>query len=119
MTSRAVGLCLILLVSPLCSVPYAVAASPPPSIAEVVKPLMPAVVNVDVVRPIKPVAPRSGESLAVATGARSMGSGFVIDSDGYIVTNRHVVIGAEQVTVTFGDDTTMPAQVVSLTKCAA
>src|SRR5262249_41304069 len=111
----AVTLSLVfLLVSSLGSAPCAIAASPPPTIAEVVKPLMPAVVNLDVVRPIKPVAPASGESLAVATGAHSFGSGFVIDYDGYIVTNRHVVMGAEGVTVTFVDDSTLPAKAVAL-----
>jgi S1-C subfamily serine protease len=31
------------------------------------------------------------------------GSGFVIDTDGHMVTNNHVVDGAETVTVSFGD----------------
>jgi serine protease Do len=35
----------------------------------------------------------------------SLGSGFVIDKDGYILTNRHVIQGADQISVTFGDST--------------
>ncbi len=40
------------------------------------------------------------------------GSGFVIDKDGYIVTNNHVVDGADKVEVKFIDGTTVRAQVV-------
>ena len=40
------------------------------------------------------------------------GSGFCYDSLGHIVTNYHVVRGAERITVTFYDDTVVPAQLV-------
>ncbi len=40
------------------------------------------------------------------------GSGFIFDEQGHIVTNNHVVEGAEQVDVIFADGTTMPATVV-------
>ena len=40
------------------------------------------------------------------------GSGFVITSDGYIVTNAHVVEGAEMVEVTFSDGTAMEAELI-------
>jgi 2-alkenal reductase len=39
-------------------------------------------------------------------------SGFVWDTNGHIVTNNHVVSGANQIEVTFSDGTTLPAQVV-------
>jgi serine protease Do len=42
----------------------------------------------------------------------SLGSGFVIDESGYIVTNNHVIEGADEVTVRFHDDTTMTADIV-------
>jgi S1-C subfamily serine protease len=40
------------------------------------------------------------------------GSGFVWDEQGYIVTNNHVVEGAETVAVTFWDNTTAEAKVI-------
>ncbi|MCL4395569.1 MAG: trypsin-like peptidase domain-containing protein, partial [Chloroflexi bacterium] len=43
---------------------------------------------------------------------RALGSGFVWGSDGYIVTNNHVISGASQITVIFADGTSVPGQVV-------
>jgi S1-C subfamily serine protease len=40
------------------------------------------------------------------------GSGFVYDTEGHIVTNYHVIEGAEELNVTLPDETTVPAQVV-------
>ena len=42
----------------------------------------------------------------------SSGSGFVLDGDGRIVTNAHVVSGATEVQVTFADSSRVPARVV-------
>ncbi|MEH6570779.1 MAG: DegQ family serine endoprotease [Halioglobus sp.] len=41
-----------------------------------------------------------------------MGSGFVISSDGYIVTNNHVVEGADKVVVRFSDRREFDAEVI-------
>jgi serine protease Do len=41
----------------------------------------------------------------------ALGSGFLISSDGYIVTNNHVVKGATKIEVTMSDGTTYPAEV--------
>jgi S1-C subfamily serine protease len=43
---------------------------------------------------------------------QALGSGFVWDKDGHIVTNNHVVAGAQKVSVTFSDGTIVPATVV-------
>jgi S1-C subfamily serine protease len=43
---------------------------------------------------------------------QGQGSGFVWDREGHIVTNNHVVDGAEKITVTFYDDITVPGEVV-------
>jgi serine protease Do len=42
----------------------------------------------------------------------SLGSGFVIDKDGYILTNRHVIEGADKVQVTFPGGKTYDAKIV-------
>ncbi|MFL5268333.1 MAG: DegQ family serine endoprotease [Stellaceae bacterium] len=42
----------------------------------------------------------------------SLGSGFVIDPSGLVVTNNHVIANAEQITVTLSDDTTLQAEVI-------
>ena len=54
----------------------------------------------------------SGPSEPVLPPA-SLGSGFVIDAKkGYIITNNHVIRDAEEVRVTFHDDTTIEAEVI-------
>ena len=45
-------------------------------------------------------SPFGGRERGTATG-----SGFVVDEQGYIVTNAHVVVGASKVTVSFKEDT--------------
>jgi serine protease Do len=47
-----------------------------------------------------------------APRAASLGSGFVIDPSGIVVTNNHVIANAEQITVTLSDDTTLQAEVI-------
>jgi serine protease Do len=44
---------------------------------------------------------------------QSSGSGFIITTDGYILTNNHVVEGATQLKVVLADGTEKPANVVS------
>ncbi len=44
--------------------------------------------------------------------SQALGSGFVWDTNGDIVTNNHVVDGASKIEVTFSDGTTVPAKVV-------
>ena len=42
-----------------------------------------------------------------------MGSGFIINQDGYIITNYHVIANAKEVTVTLSDKTEVSATVVN------
>ena len=44
--------------------------------------------------------------------ATSLGSGFIIDPAGYIVTNNHVIADADEITVILHDNTSLKAQVV-------
>jgi serine protease Do len=46
------------------------------------------------------------------TQAPAAGSGWIIRSDGYIVTNAHVVEGATNIVITLSDSRTMPAEKV-------
>jgi putative serine protease PepD len=50
-------------------------------------------------------------STSAATGGAT-GSGFVIDKEGHIVTNQHVVGGADSVTVEFSDGSEVSADIV-------
>jgi S1-C subfamily serine protease len=43
---------------------------------------------------------------------QGIGSGFIVDADGRIVTNNHVVQDADQLAVTLQDKTTVPAQLL-------
>ena len=42
----------------------------------------------------------------------SLGSGFVISANGYIVTNNHVVEDVDKIEVAFKDGTTLPAEII-------
>ncbi|MFQ6014076.1 MAG: S1C family serine protease [Anaerolineae bacterium] len=42
------------------------------------------------------------------------GSGFVIDKEGHILTNYHVVEGAEELEVALSDDTVVPGEVIGI-----
>jgi serine protease Do len=53
-----------------------------------------------------------GEQQGLAPPAASLGSGFIIDPSGLIVTNNHVIANAERITVTLSDNSTLEARVV-------
>jgi len=53
-----------------------------------------------------------GEGMPSPGPSHGVGSGFILDTNGDIVTNRHVVQGATKVTVTMNDGKEYPAHVV-------
>ncbi|HET7594283.1 MAG TPA: trypsin-like peptidase domain-containing protein, partial [Stellaceae bacterium] len=53
-----------------------------------------------------------GNSAPAVPPSQSLGSGFIIDATGLIVTNNHVIADADRITVTLPDDTNLPAEVV-------
>ena len=52
------------------------------------------------------------QTLPDTTPGEATGSGFVIDDEGHIVTNQHVVDGADSVRVEFADGTEVAAEIV-------
>ncbi|MCR4374572.1 MAG: trypsin-like peptidase domain-containing protein [Acidobacteria bacterium] len=77
-----------------------------------------AVVNVDAVaREDRSRAPRRFQrDMADDNNAprEGSGSGFIIDAAGFILTNHHVIEGADRVTVTLGDGRVLRATVVGI-----
>lgn len=56
--------------------------------------------------------PRGGQQAPDREVPSGVGSGFVIDSDGYLLTNHHVVDGAESIIVTFPDKREFKGKVI-------
>ncbi len=56
--------------------------------------------------------PEGGPGPGPGGHAVSLGSGFIIDPAGYIVTNNHVIDGADEISVTLTDNTSLKAKLV-------
>ena len=90
------------------------------SLEQIYSQVNPSVVNIQVVEQSAPSAGQGGRfgngspfGLPQQSGpAQALGSGFVWDKQGDIVTNNHVVAGASSITVTFADGTVADAKVV-------
>ena len=56
--------------------------------------------------------PKGGRPEAQPRKGTSLGSGFIIDPAGYVVTNNHVIADADEITVILHDDTNLKAELV-------
>ncbi|MFA4994598.1 MAG: Do family serine endopeptidase [Bdellovibrionales bacterium] len=118
------------------------ARSGPPGFADLAEKLLPAVVNISTTQTITakdgfegfpelqfpPGSPfedffkellqkqQQGRDQPVKRKATALGSGFIVDASGYIVTNNHVIDGADEINVILQDDTNLPATVVGTDK---
>jgi serine protease Do len=94
-------------------------------VARIARECSPAVVNIDtetlVTRNLNPFANdpffkeffgREFERFNRTVPMRGKGSGFIVDKDGYIMTNNHVVEGADKITVTLLDGRHFEASLV-------
>ncbi|HZY67989.1 MAG TPA: Do family serine endopeptidase [Devosia sp.] len=113
------------------SVPTA-RAEGPESVAPLATQLSPAVVNIGTSRMIggggvpfpeapegsplndmfDDLNPNQGQGPEAMQEARSLGSGFIISADGIVVTNNHVVEGADEILVFLTDGTRLEAQLL-------
>ena len=117
----------VLMVLPMSSM----AASSLPDFASLVEKNAPAIVNIatlqtvtsrggarsseieELLRRLSPdeqLPPGFGETPSRPRGG--VGSGFIISDDGYIITNHHVVTGADKITVSLNDRRVFEAQVI-------
>ncbi len=111
-----------------CSIDLANAKGVPESFADLAEKLSPSVVNISTTTVIEQ---KSREMPSFPPGspfedffkqfdkpgnkkrrAQSLGSGFIIDETGYIITNNHVIDNAEKIMVILFDDTSFEATVV-------
>ena len=115
--------------------PSAMSRSAPDSFADLVEKMLPAVVNISTSQKVTRKSPQGFPDFDLPPGspfkeffdqfkqqrkgspepsekATSLGSGFIIDSSGLIVTNNHVIDGADQITVVMKDKRRLEAKVV-------
>ena len=107
------------------------AQMPPNTFSDLVEKLMPAVVNISIHATIKNNQQpfqrgrrledfledfmqqrRHSQEKKQVRKISSLGSGFVIDPEGTIVTNNHVINNADEIFVTFSDGQKYPAEIV-------
>ncbi|MEO1613552.1 MAG: trypsin-like peptidase domain-containing protein, partial [Pseudomonadota bacterium] len=120
----------LIVVMAIASAPQPAHAAPE-SFADLAERLSPSVVNISTSQNVE--APEPGERPELPPGSpfeelfrdffdqegrpgprtqNSLGSGFVIDPEGFIVTNNHVIEDADEIVVNFADGSSLPATLV-------
>jgi len=88
--------------------------------SELIQSLLPTVVNITVRKEV--ARPTGSQEATASTGSDEtksfVGSGFVIDPSGLIVTNYHVVEDAFEIAVTFSDGAILPATLLHASRLA-
>jgi Do/DeqQ family serine protease len=112
MRAACLALGLALPLAPLGAAPARAAGAPPAGYADIVPKLLPTVVSVYVRTAVQKDSNTNSNGPAQFANQASQGSGFIIDPSGYIVTNRHVIENASEITVTLFDNRHFQAQVV-------
>ncbi|TFG43264.1 MAG: PDZ domain-containing protein [Gemmatimonadales bacterium] len=111
-----VGGLLVACMAPALSAQSALDTSRRTAIVAAVERLAPAVVSISVAARQRVAVRSSWADMFVPRYAsqlvRGSGTGFLIRGNGVILTNQHVVAGAEQITVTLVDGTQLPATLV-------
>jgi S1-C subfamily serine protease len=92
------------------------ATSKPLSVNQIYRRAAPGVVQVTATQVVTTpeIAPLFGFSFPQRQREQALGSGFVIDKAGHIVTNYHVIEGARSVDVSFSNNESMKARVVGV-----
>lgn len=101
------------------------AQAAPPEFADIVERTSPAVVNISATSKAKPVESSNDDMQELLRrfygleaqpqqprAKQSFGSGFIIGSDGYVLTNNHVIDEADKVTVRLSDRREIEAKVI-------
>src|SRR5438874_4652038 len=131
-----------LIAAPAALVQPAAARPAPDSFADLAEKLLPSVVNISTTQAVKSErgrehsgpevppfppgspfeeffrdffehgVPKGGRPEAQPRKSTSLGSGFIIDPAGYVVTNNHVIADADEITVILHDDTHLKAELI-------
>ena len=121
--------CAVLALLPVAGANPALARGAPDSFADLAAKLLPTVVNISTSQTLKAPAQQMpdlppgspledlfknflGPKPNTPRHVTSLGSGFIIDPAGYIVTNNHVIEDSDQITVQLQDGSQLPAKVV-------